>query len=57
MKIFFINMLIFFIIFMAAIFYWGNKNNNKQVGLGCQDCNLIIISLTNTRKDHLGIYG
>ena len=50
-------MLIFFIIFMAAIFYWGNKNNNKQVGLGCQDCNLIIISLTNTRKDHLGIYG
>lgn len=23
----------------------------------CQGCNLVIISLTNTRKDHLGIYG
>lgn len=26
-------------------------------GLGCSGCNLIIISLTNTRKDHIGMYG
>jgi choline-sulfatase len=25
--------------------------------LDCEDCNVIMISLTNTRKDHLGIYG
>ncbi len=25
--------------------------------LKCEGCNLIIISLTNTRKDHIGIYG
>lgn len=25
--------------------------------LKCPDCNLVVISLTNTRKDHLGIYG
>lgn len=26
-------------------------------GLGCPGCNVIIISLTNTRKDHIGLYG
>lgn len=25
--------------------------------LKCPDCNLVVISLTNTRKDHIGIYG
>lgn len=25
--------------------------------LSCPECNLVIISLTNTRKDHIGIYG
>lgn len=25
--------------------------------LKCKDCNIIIISLTNTRKDHVGLYG
>lgn len=25
--------------------------------LQCKNCNLVIISLTNTRKDHVGIYG
>lgn len=25
--------------------------------LKCNDCNLIIIALTNTRKDHIGLYG
>lgn len=25
--------------------------------LKCPDCNLVVVSLTNTRKDHVGIYG
>lgn len=29
----------------------------KREDLKCEGCNLIIISLTNTRKDHIGIYG
>lgn len=28
-----------------------------EENLKCRDCNLVIISLTNTRKDHIGIYG
>ena len=34
----------------------GNIKNEVSY-LDCFDCNLIIISLTNTRKDHLGVYG
>jgi choline-sulfatase len=39
-----------------------NKNNKKltidnNIDLSCPDCNLMIISLTGLRKDHLGIYG
>lgn len=34
-----------------------NSKKGKQEGLKCEDCNLIIISLTNTRKDHIGLYG
>lgn len=33
----------------------GNFNNDEF--LDCKDCNIILISLTNTNKDHLGIYG
>jgi choline-sulfatase len=29
----------------------------KNQDLSCSDCNVIIISLTNTRKDHIGLYG
>ncbi|PIR58072.1 MAG: hypothetical protein COU71_00685, partial [Parcubacteria group bacterium CG10_big_fil_rev_8_21_14_0_10_38_31] len=29
----------------------------SDLDLKCPECNLIIISLTNTRKDHIGIYG
>ena len=29
----------------------------ELAGLKCKGCNVVIISLTNTRKDHLGIYG
>lgn len=25
--------------------------------ISCKDCNIILISLTNTRKDHIGLYG
>ena len=36
------------------------ENNNEQSKsdiLKCPDCNLVVVSLTNTRKDHIGIYG
>lgn len=29
----------------------------KKEDLKCENCNLVVISLTNTRKDHIGIYG
>ena len=29
----------------------------SERALRCRDCNLIVISLTNTRKDHVGVYG
>ena len=43
----------------------GIKNNEEPVksssfyntDLSCPDCNLIVVSLTGLRKDHLGIYG
>ncbi|HBA27583.1 MAG TPA: hypothetical protein DCY98_09380 [Nitrospinae bacterium] len=30
---------------------------SSEENLKCRDCNLVIISLTNTRKDHIGMYG
>lgn len=58
-------------IFTENIFNPGVTEKPEQIGaplekgephlteenLRCKDCNLVIISLTNTRKDHLGIYG
>lgn len=40
----------------------GDTSNERDVvvnkdELKCKDCNLVIISLTNTRKDHIGPYG
>lgn len=35
----------------------GVKHQLSPGALDCKDCNLIIISLTSTRKDRLGIYG
>lgn len=37
-------------------------SNKKDVAINkdelkCEGCNLVIISLTNTRKDHIGLYG
>lgn len=32
------------------------KSNTEKI-LGCEDCNIVIISLTNTRKDHISLYG
>ena len=32
------------------------KSNTEKI-LDCEDCNIIIISLTNTRKDHISLYG
>lgn len=37
-----------------------NKITSKEDlldNLQCKNCNLVIVSLTNTRKDHVGIYG
>ena len=62
---------IFFLVFtpllivvsFAVFFYAGNaknsiaENESFEKRLQCPGCNLVIISLTNTRKDHLGIYG
>ena len=31
--------------------------HSERKSLTCPDCNLIVISLTNTRKDHIGLYG
>jgi choline-sulfatase len=61
-KIFF---LIIIIIFLSLFFYKKNKLSNDKVlsvgvnqldELSCPNCNVIIVSLTNTRKDRLGIY-
>lgn len=48
----------------AVFFYVEGSVKNSSVsgeGLGkslqCKDCNLVIISLTNTRKNNMGIYG
>lgn len=35
----------------------AEEYTNTDIALACEDCNLIIISLTNTRKDHLSSYG
>ncbi|MBT4277574.1 sulfatase-like hydrolase/transferase [Candidatus Falkowbacteria bacterium] len=38
----------------------GQSLAEKQelgVDLSCPDCNLIVVSLSNVRKDHLGLYG
>ncbi|MEK7148307.1 MAG: sulfatase-like hydrolase/transferase [Patescibacteria group bacterium] len=35
----------------------GNENILTKEELKCPDCNLVIVSLTNTRKDNVGIYG
>ena len=33
------------------------ERNLNPDELKCPDCNLVIVSLTNTRKDHIGLYG
>lgn len=34
-----------------------SETDLSNLDLECPGCNLVIISLTNTRKDHIGIYG
>lgn len=57
----FISLLI--VVSFAVFFYVGNakngiaENESFEKRLQCPGCNLVIISLTNTRKDHIGIYG
>ena len=54
------------IIATTFVFFYGNYADSiwgkdtsviSDKELDCNGCNLIIISLTNTRKDHIGIYG
>lgn len=35
----------------------GEARADLATDLGCPGCNVIIVSLTNTRKDHVGLYG
>jgi arylsulfatase A-like enzyme len=35
----------------------GEARADLATDLGCPGCNVIIVSLTNTRKDHIGLYG
>ena len=57
---------ILFFAFLAAVYTFGSplpalqnalQNIVSEKSLTCPDCNLIVISLTNTRKDHIGLYG
>lgn len=62
------KVLMFLILLVGAVsggVFFSVKNNTtakdeiaqSDDDLQCPDCNLVIISLTNTRKKHLGIYG
>lgn len=35
----------------------GGEKKPKSDALKCPGCNLVVVSLTNTRKDHVGLYG
>lgn len=35
----------------------SEAGKSAEEKLKCKDCNIVIISLTNTRKDHVGLYG
>ncbi|MEK7134681.1 MAG: sulfatase [Patescibacteria group bacterium] len=57
---------ILFFAFLVAVYTFGSplpalqnalQNIVSEKSLTCPDCNLIVISLTNTRKDHIGLYG
>ena len=48
---------VFLLYITINYFLYGDARLTKKGGLACEDCNLIIISLTNTRKDHIGLYG
>lgn len=41
----------------AFLFFVKEVQVSTEEALACQGCNVIIISLTNTRKDHIGLYG
>ena len=47
------------VIILGFLYVLLRKNSSiiSNKDLDCKECNLIIISLTNTRKDHIGIYG
>lgn len=60
--IFLIITIIFILIILFAFFAF--KNNKKEYfshsgeeNFYCEDCNIIFISMTNLRQDHLGTYG
>ncbi|GMQ95193.1 MAG: hypothetical protein BMS9Abin13_305 [Patescibacteria group bacterium] len=56
----FVAVLIIFAVGSAAIYVEMRTNagmDNTDRALACEDCNVIIVSLTNTRKDHIGTYG
>lgn len=46
---------------IATLFYYVKPNlknpKDSKKGLDCEDCNVVFINLTNTRKDHLSAYG
>ena len=54
MKKFIIILFFVLSVILITLFFSGKTVDSDP--LNCKDCNLIIISLTNTRKDNLGIY-
>lgn len=45
------------ILIIIIVFNLMNLKPKNKTGFECKDCNLIIISLTNLRKDNLNLYG
>lgn len=41
----------------SATAWVGEARADLATDLGCPGCNVVIVSLTNTRKDHIGLYG
>lgn len=64
-KLFFMSLIFFAILFVNFIFINSLNNDSKRQSIektseedfSCKDCNVIIISITNLRKDHLGYNG
>lgn len=49
--------LVFILLILVFLSTDKKPETNTDRIFECQGCNLVVISLTNTRKDHIGIYG